>query len=259
MCLPGTEGAFGDAAPTAAKDRAGGAGVPPPFGGRHRVDLTHVFRAGFPVAIFDAPEREPALRFDVEGYHSQWWRFHEHSGTHVDAPAHFYADGADATTMPIENFVFNVAVIDISERVERDPDTLLGLDDVKRYERAHGQIPAHSGVFMCGGWDVRAADADAYKNVGEDGRFHGPGFDAEAVAWLIEERGIVCIGVDTFSLDHGPTDAYPTHRTLLGAGCYGIEGLARLAQIPPAGAVASVGMVPYENGSGGPARVVAAW
>ncbi len=259
MCLPGTEHALGGGADASRPAARSAAGPPPAFAGANRLDLTHVLREGFPVSIFDPPTREPALRFEEHGYYSQTWRLQEHTGTHVDAPAHFYAGATFAPAIPLEALVFNLAVVDVRERAAVDPDTCVTVDDLRAWERRHGELPPHAGVCMDSGWDVRAADGAAFPNAGEDGRFHSPGFSAEAVVWLLEQRDVVCIGVDTISLDHGPTDTYPAHRALLSAGRYGIEGLARLGQLPAVGAVANVGLVPFEDGSGGPARVTAAW
>lgn len=86
-----------------------------------------------------------------------------------------------------------------------------------------------------------------------------PGFDAEAVDWLLRRRRITAIGVDTLSLDPGPSATFDAHVTLLGADRYGLENLANLDRIPPQGATLIVGLVPWEKGSGGPCRVLAQW
>lgn len=257
MCLPGTENAFGG--PDRAARTAQSDSPPPAFAGGNRLDLTHVIRAGFPVSIFDPPSREPALRFDEHGYYSQTWRLQEHTATHVDAPAHFYSGAMTSPEITPESLVVNVVVVDIRERAAADPDVRLEPSDLIEWEGRHGRIPPHAGVFMNSGWDARAGDAKAFPNADEEGRFHSPGFHADAAEWLLENRDVVCFGVDTLSLDHGPSQTYPSHRAILGTGRYGIEGLARLAELPPVGAVASIGLIPFEDGSGGPARVLAAW
>ncbi len=84
-----------------------------------------------------------------------------------------------------------------------------------------------------------------------------PGFHPDATALLIEERDVTGIGVDTLSLDFGPSTDFATHVTLLQAGKYGLEGIAALASVPPSGALVIVGGPKFMNGSGGPSRVMA--
>ncbi len=232
----------------------------PPLASTGRVaDLTHCFRAGFPVARFEAPRREAAADFASEGSQNQRWRFVEHSGTHVDAPAHFFPDLADVSQLPATDLIVPVVVIDVAARAARDADTLLEVADLRRHESRHGPIPPGAGVFMSSGWDAHAADPEQFAGLRSDGTMHSPGFSLEAVDWLVAERDIACIGVDTLSIDAGNDTAYPVHRRLLGAGRYAIECLSAVSTVPPAGATAIVGVVPWENGSGGPCRVIACW
>ena len=112
---------------------------------------------------------------------------------------------------------------------------------------------------MNSGWAARSGSVAAYRNVGADGLQHFPGFSKAAVEWLLEERDIAGIGVDTLSLDPGRSQTFDAHVTLLSADRYGIENLANLDQVRPRGATVVVGLVPWEQGSGGPARVFASW
>ena len=86
---------------------------------------------------------------------------------------------------------------------------------------------------------------------------HYPGFHPAAAAFLVQERDVVGIGVDTLSLDHGPSTDFPTHVTVLPAGKYGVEALANLGLLPPSGATIVVGGLTHVGGSGSPARVLA--
>jgi kynurenine formamidase len=87
--------------------------------------------------------------------------------------------------------------------------------------------------------------------------FHSPGFAGEAVRLLVEHRGITSLGTDTSSIDAGRAPTPIAHQTLLGAGRYGVEGLTNLAHVPAAGATLVIGVVPWENGTGGPCRALA--
>lgn len=226
---------------------------------RHAMTLTHTYRAGFPVSIYDPPSRFPLLRRDVEGYYSQGWTIQEHSGTHIDMPAHFYDGGRTATELRPDELLIPAAVIEIRQRAAEQIDCVLTLDDVADYEREHGRVPRGAAVLMDSGWQTRIHDAGRFTNAGADGSFAFPGFDADAVAFLVAERQIACIGVDTLSLDRGSSTTYPAHQEALSADRFGIEALANLDRIPPRGAVLSIGLVPFEHGSGGPCHVMARW
>ena len=223
------------------------------------VDLTHVFRSGFPVAAFAPPERRPGFSIERDGCRSQIWSFAEHSGTHVDAPAHFAVDGLSCDEIPTRSLIFPVAVIDISERARQDIDALLSVDDVLNWERQHGRIPVAAGVFACSGWDAKVDDPALFTGIDSSGTFHSPGFSDEVVEFLLTARNITCIGIDTLSIDQGSSWSLPVHRRLLESGRYAVECLRDLKSVPAAGALCVVGVVPWEGGSGGPCRVLATW
>jgi kynurenine formamidase len=222
-------------------------------------DLTHVFRVDFPSYAGDQPGRRTVGTIEDTGFYVQAWSFAEHVGTHLDAPGHVVPGGRLVPELDPEEMFAPVAVVDISHRAEHDPDAMVEVRDLRDYERRHGRIPHHAAVCMYSGWERRVHNAATYRNPGPDGRLHFPGFGLEAVEWLLEERHVVALGVDTLSLDVGASTTFPVHKRLLGADRYGLENLANLGQIPPRGAEAIVGIVPWEKGSGGPCRVLARW
>jgi kynurenine formamidase len=222
-------------------------------------DLSHLFRDGFPMYVGDPPARRTVFDFDPNGFYSQEWTFAEHAGTHMDAPGHFTPGGRLTPDLDPEELFAPLAVIDIADRAAGDPDAQVEVRDLRAYERHHGRIPRHAAVCMYSGWERRVGDPDAYRNPGPDGTFHFPGFGLEAVEWLLERRRIRAIGVDTLSLDFGASTTFEVHSRLLGADRYGIENLANLRRVPPRGAEAIVGVIPWEQGSGGPCRVLARW
>jgi kynurenine formamidase len=77
--------------------------------------------------------------------------------------------------------------------------------------------------------------------------------------FLAEERNVRAIGVDTISLDPGNSSTFDVHVSFLGTNRYGIENLANLGSVRPAGATVYVGVIPWEEGSGGPLRAIASW
>jgi kynurenine formamidase len=220
-------------------------------------DLTHTFRAGFPVYTGDEPTRRTLFNYNPDGFYSQEWTFGEHSGTHMDAPGHFVEGNRRVDELKPEELLAPAAVIDISSRAVSNPDAEVTPDDVRRYERRHGRIPRGAIVFMNSGWAAKVNDDLAYKGtVGTT--YHFPGFGIEAVEFLLTRRSIQGIGVDTLSLDPGNSTTFAVHTGLLGTNVhYGLENVANLSALRPRGALVSVGVVPWEEGSGGPCRLLA--
>jgi kynurenine formamidase len=222
-------------------------------------DLTHVFTEGFPVFTFDPPAREELVNIPTGGFYSQQWTFGEHSGTHMDAPGHFVIGGRFSPEITPQELLVPIVVIDISDRAARDHDAAVTVDDLRRFERRHGRIPDGALVCMDSGWAKKIGDPLAFKGGAAFPNYHFPGFGLEAALWLVERRDVTGIGVDTLSLDPGNSSTFPVHVNVLKTDRYGLENLANLDQIPPRGAVAYVGLIPWEEGSGGPCRVIASW
>jgi kynurenine formamidase len=222
-------------------------------------DLTHVFFAGFPVFTFDSPRRRTLVTIPSGGFYSQEWTFGEHSGTHMDAPGHFVTGGRLSPEITLQELIVPIVVVDISDRAARNPDTTVTVDDLRRFERRHGRIPEGALVAMDSGWAAKVRDPLAFKGGAAFPNYHFPGFSLDAAMWLVERRDVTAIGVDTMSLDPGNSSTFPVHVNFLATDRYGLENLANLDEIPPRGAFAYVGLIPWEEGSGGPCRVIASW
>lgn len=280
MCLPGTvetvREQVGQEGPPRVKRRAvllGGAGAalgaafPTVAGadrrrrrGRRLQDLTHTFAAGFPVFVpGTGPERETIADYATNGFYAQRWTFGEHSGTHMDAPGHFVPGGRLSPDITPRELLVPIVVVDISEKAEEDRDATVEVDDLIRFERRHGRIPEGALVAMDSGWADKVDDPLEFKGGDAFPNYHFPGFSEEAAMWLAQRRDVSAIGVDTISLDPGNSTTFPVHVSFLATDRYGLENLNNLDEIPPRGATAYVGLIPWEDGSGGPCRVIAAW
>ena len=227
---------------------------------RNVVGLSHVQSSQFPTWPGFAPIEVTKVRdHDKDGFYSNTWTIYEHHGTHVDAPIHFAKGKWPADEIPDATLVAPAVVIHVHDRAKTDPDTAVTVDDLKAWEQKHGRIPAGGTVLMHSGWEARANDQTAFRNADAQNVMHFPGFSREAAEFLVGQRSIVGIGVDTMSLDPGNSKDFATHVTVLGANKWGIENLANLATIPESGATVFVGVPRVKAASGGPARVVAVW
>ena len=223
------------------------------------VDLSHALYEGFPTFSGDKWFTvENIVNYAADKVNLNRWVMMEHTGTHMDAPIHFSADGATADLIPISDLIVPVAVIDISARAADDPDTSLTPDDIAAWEARNGRLPDGCCVVMNSGWHRLVGDP---KFTGNDtgGRNHTPGFHIEAAQMLIGERNVKGIGVDTLSLDTGlnSNGEFPVHYEWLGSGRWGVECLANLDAIPEAGAQLFMGIPKVRGATGGPTRVIA--
>jgi kynurenine formamidase len=184
----------------------------------------------------------------------------EHGGTHLDAPIHFGEGRQSVEALPLERLVAPAVVIDVSARAAADADYRLSVDDVRAFEAAHGRIAAGTIVLLRTGWSSRWPDRKRYlgdDTPGDASKLHFPAFGAEAARLLIEERGVVALGLDTASLDHGPSRDFPVHRLAAAANVPGFENLTALERLPPVGAWLVALPMKIAGGSGAPLRAVA--
>lgn len=221
------------------------------------IDLTHVLTPTVPTFTNDQPTVETVVTVENDGYYIQRWSFNEHSGTHMDGPAHFSTSGDTIDNVPVSMFVGPAVVVDISAKVAENADAAVSADDLMAWEAENGEIPAGAIVFMYSGWESRWNDTAAFQNTGEDGLFHFPAFGIDAIEFMLAERNVNGIGVDTMSLDIGSSATFDVHVTWLGAGKFGVENVANLQSIMGKQAMVVVGIPRFQAGSGGPCRVMA--
>ena len=184
----------------------------------------------------------------------------EHGGTHFDAPIHFAADGIPADAVPLDDLVAPAVVIDIAAQAEADRNYRLTVDDVLAFEKRHGRIAAGTIVLLRTDWSERWPNAREYlgdDTPGDASRLSFPSYGADAARLLVEQRGVVLLGVDTASIDYGPSTDFPVHRIAAARDVGGLENLTGLAQLPPTGATLIALPMKIEGGSGAPVRVVA--
>ncbi len=220
-------------------------------------DMTHELHQNFPT-YFGVQQffLEQKFVFAKDHFNLNEWRINEHTGTHIDAPLHFSADGKSVAEIPVGDLVAPLAVIDIREKAAANPDAQVTPDDIKAWIAAHGDLPAGACVAMNSGWDAYVA-FDKFRNADAEKKMHFPGFHVETAKMLIEDGNAIGIAVDTLSLDFGPSPDFATHYAWLPTGRWGLECIANLSALPVSGAVLVVGAPKVRGGTGGPCRVIA--
>lgn len=184
----------------------------------------------------------------------------EHAGTHIDAPIHFAEGQLSVDRIALRDLVAPAAIVDVQDAVTRNADYRLRVDDLQAWERQHGRIPIGAIVVMRTGWGRHWPDRSAYLGSAtpyDVTTLHFPGFSREAAEFLVKERTIAGIGIDTASIDYGPSQDFIVHQIINGAGLYGLENIAQLDLVPESGALLIALPVKIKNGSGGPVRIVA--
>ena len=222
------------------------------------IDLTHTMSPEFPT-YFGVPGIELQKQYDFkkDGFNLNWWRIVEHAGTHIDAPIHFSENGATVEKIVAGELVVPLAVIDVRKQAEKDADYLMTVEDVLTWEKRFKQLPDNCCVAMMSGWGQHVANPAKFTGKDASGSFHFPGFSPELAEWLLKERKVLGIAVDTLSLDNGPSKDFKTHHIWLPSGRWGLENVANLEKLSPAGATLVVGVPKVKDATGAPVRLIA--
>jgi len=198
-------------------------------------------------------------------YASNEFSASEHGGTHADAPIHFAAGGRTIDQVSIEEWIGPAVKVDVTAKCLRDRDCLLASDDLKTWEKDNGRIPAGSWVIMYTGIGTRYyPDKKLVLGTEKTGKeaipeLSFPGFSAESVEFLVKERDVKGIAIDTPSIDRGKSADFVVHQVLCGAGKLALENIANLDRLPAKGATLYVIPMLIREGTGAPARVFATW
>jgi kynurenine formamidase len=184
----------------------------------------------------------------------------EHGGTHLDAPIHFAAGKAAMDELGLQRLIAPAVVVDVRKACEQDRDYRLTPDDLLAWEKDHGKIPEGALVLAHTGWGQFWPDKKKYLGTDTPGditNLHFPGFSRAAAEWLISQRKIDAVGIDTPSIDHGPTKDFIVHQLLNGANIYALENVARLERVTPVGTTIIALPMKIKGGTGGPVRILA--
>jgi len=224
------------------------------------VDLTHTLDAQDPnyeVTAKSAFQATTVATIDKDGYFMRDICLPEHFGTHLDAPAHFAKGLWTVDQIPPERFVAPLVVLDATAGARTNPDYQVSVEDIARWEQAHGQIPPNAVVIANTGWGERWNSVKEYRNADDKGEMHFPGYSMEAAKFLVEGRNVVGLGIDTLSIDYGPSKDFPVHHYTLSHSLYHLENVGNLDHAPAAGATIVVAPMKLGGGSGAPVRIYA--
>lgn len=231
------------------------------------VDLTHAFAPGIPHWEGFPDEKletlywyEPGVGKLGSGFYAQSFTHVGQWGTHVDPPAHFAKGMRTVDQIDVKEMILPLVVLDVHEAVTKNPDYTITMDDVKNWEKKHGQIPEGAFVAMRTDWSKRWPNMDAMQNKDAKGIAHYPGWSMEVLKYLYEDRKITASGHETTDTDPGVAtskDDYSLETFILKSNHYQIELLAHLDEVPESGALVVASFPKPKDGSGFPARVFA--
>lgn len=231
------------------------------------VDLTHAFNEE--TVYWPTASREFELETEFEGeteagyyYTAHAFCGAEHGGTHMDAPVHFAEGQPPVDEVPLERLMGPAVVVDVSEQALDDPDYQVQTSDFEAWEAEHGPLPDDVIVLVRTGYGQFYPDRERYMGTAERGEealedLHFPGLHPDAAAWLVENRSIRAIGLDTPSIDYGQSTDFAAHQVLFEAEIPAFENVANLDALPPQDFTVIALPMKIEGGSGGPARIVA--
>jgi kynurenine formamidase len=230
------------------------------------LDLTHAFDAN---TIYWPTEKgfqfEPGVNGpNPKGYYYAANRFAtaEHGGTHLDAPRHFAEGRHTADQIEPARLVGEAAVIDVRAKCAANAVYEVTPDDFVAWEQEHGRQLVDVIVLLRTGWSKRWGDRTAYLGTSAKGPeavplLTFPGLAPEGAKWLVEHRRVKAVGIDTASIDHGPSTLFGSHVALCKADTPIFENLTGLEQLPQEGCFVAALPMKIAGGSGGPLRVLA--
>ncbi|MBD1922654.1 cyclase family protein [Microcoleus sp. FACHB-831] len=222
------------------------------------VHLSHVIDPNIPQWPGDPPvEFETVAELDKDGYYMRRFSLGEHSATHMNAPNSFYASGVGIDQYSAESLVVPAIVMDVREQCAKNADYALAISDIFAWEHQHGQIPSGCIVLLYTGWQEKWQNENAFLNPDADGNLHFPGFGESATQFLLRDRHIAGVGIDTHGVDSGIDCTFATNRLVLQQNGIVLENLTNLDRLPPIGTTLIIGILRLRGGSGSPAAAIA--
>lgn len=220
--------------------------------------LSHVIDANIPQWSGDPPvEFTNVASRETNGYYLRRFSLGEHTATHINAPISFHPGGIGIDQYSAQSLVVPAVVIDVRQQAAANSDYAIALSHIQNWEQQHGQIPPNSVVLLFTGWQDKWLDTKAFLNLDADGIPHFPGFGIEATQFLLTQRQIAGVGIDTHGVDPGQDETFAINRLVLEKPRIVLENLTNLDQLPPTGTTLVIGILRLQSGSGSPVAVLA--
>lgn len=247
------------------------------------MDLTHIFDTNatkYPLSSFNIQNFTYYKHWSIsEQYHGldnntanrmwlafKYMEFYEHMGTHIDAPYHFAENGQKLHEIPPERLMGPGVVIDVREKARANPNYGVTVEDLLEYEDKYGRIPPRAIVMMNSGWSMKYPNPNlVFGTETPDivNTFNFPGWHYDACEFLLKERQVGVLGVDTPSTDPAKVTKdpygynYPCHMYLQPEEVPLLEYVAKLDSVPANGTTMFLGAIKSRDGTGGPTRIFA--
>lgn len=225
-------------------------------GGAELVDLTHTLGPKLPIQLDTAGfQAVPFKTLERDGLSVQRFAISDNSGTHIEAPARLISSQTSVDKLPLRQFLGPGVLIDVSAKVKQDPAYKVSREDIAQWESDHGPIPNDAILLVRTDWASHFNTPEKYGNV-QNGKPVYPGIAEEAVDFLVRERRVQALGIDTASLYAGSGNT-PGQRLFLSSGRYHINNLTGLEAVPAKGSTVIAVPLKVEGGPSAPARVLA--
>ncbi|MEH2368868.1 cyclase family protein [Nostoc sp.] len=222
------------------------------------IHLSHVIDIDIPQWSGDPTvEFETVAELNNDGYYLRRFSLGEHSATHINAPNSFHSSAVGIDQYPAQSLVVPAVVINVCQATAVNPDYALTVADVLAWEAEYGEISAGCVVILNTGWQKKWLDKSAFLNHDAQGIPHFPGFGSDATQFLLDERQIFGLGIDTHGVDPGQDNSFTINRLVLEQPRIVLENLTNLDQLPPKGTTLAIAPLRLRGGSGSPVGVLA--
>ncbi|MEH2231534.1 MAG: cyclase family protein [Nostoc sp.] len=222
------------------------------------IHLSHVIDIDIPQWSGDPTvEFETVAELNNDGYYLRRFSLGEHSATHINAPNSFHSSAVGIDQYPAQSLVVPAVVINVCQATVVNPDYALTIADVLAWEAEYGEISGGCVVILNTGWQKKWLDKSAFLNHDAQGIPHFPGFGSDATQFLLDERQIVGVGIDTHGVDPGQDNSFTINRLVLEQPRIVLENLTNLDQLPPKGTTLAIAPLRLRGGSGSPVGVLA--